>query len=60
MIYRGGQVCDSAGETFSAEASNSMARAHCAWSRCGWGLFGHFSLVHLFSFLSPSLGDSPI
>ena len=27
---------------------------------CGWGLFGHFSLIYLFSFLSPSLGDSPI
>ena len=35
---------------------NSRARAYCACSRCGWGLFGHF-LVHLFSFLSPSFGD---
>ena len=26
----------------------SWARAYCAW--CGWGLFGHFSLVHHFSF----------
>ena len=30
---------------------NSRARAYCAFSRCGWGLFGHFSLVCLlFSF----------
>ena len=21
---------------------NSRARAYCACSRCGWGLFGHF------------------
>ena len=34
---------------------NSRARAYCTYSRCGWGLFGHFSLVYHFSFLSPSL-----
>ena len=28
----------------------SRARAYCAYSRCGWGLFGHF-FSHL-SFLS--------
>ena len=40
---------------------NSRARAYCACSRCGWGLFEHFfSLVYLFSFLSPSLGHGPI
>ena len=40
---------------------NSRARVYCACSRCGWGLFCHyFSLVYLFSFLSPSLGDGPI
>ena len=34
----------------------SRARACCAYSGCGWGLFGHlFSLVYYFSFLSPSL-----
>ena len=33
----------------------SRARAYCAFSRCGWGLFGHFSLIYHFSFLSPSL-----
>ena len=40
---------------------NSRARAYCAYSRCGWGLFGHsFSrLSFLFSF-PLSLGDGPI
>ena len=38
---------------------DSRARAYCACSRCGWGLFGHFfPLIYLFSFLSPSLGWS--
>ena len=40
---------------------NNRAKAYCACSRCGWGLFGHFfSLVYLFSLLSPSLRDGPI
>ena len=36
----------------------SRARACCAYSRCGWGLFGHFffHLSFLFSF-SPSLWE---
>ena len=39
----------------------SRARAYCACSRCGWGLFGFFSLVYHFSlFFSLSLGDCPI
>ena len=39
----------------------SRARAYCACSRCGWGLFGHFFFMSVFfSFLSPSLGDGPI
>ena len=41
--------------------ADSRARAYCACSRCGWGLFGHF-FSHpsfLFSF-SLSLGDGPI
>ena len=40
---------------------DSRARAYCACSRCGWGLFGHFfpHLSFLFSF-SHSLGDGPI
>ena len=39
----------------------SRARAYCACSRCGWGLFGHFfsRLSFLFSF-SLSLGDGLI
>ena len=39
----------------------SRARAYCACSRCGWGLFGHYfsRLSFLFSF-SLSLGDGPI
>ena len=41
--------------------AESRARAYCACSGCGWGLFGHF-YTHL-SFLSAfslSLGDGPI
>ena len=40
---------------------DSRARAYCACSRCGWGLFGHFfsRLSFLFSF-SLFLGDGPI
>ena len=37
---------------------DSRARAYCACSRCGWGLFGHFSLIYLFSFLSSSLWET--
>ena len=37
---------------------NSMARAYCACSRCGFGLFGLFSLVYHFSFFSPSLWET--
>ena len=35
-------------------------RAYCAYSRCGWRLFGYFSLVYHFSSFSLSLGDGPI
>ena len=39
----------------------SRARAYCACSRCGWGLFGFFALVYHFPlFFSLSLGDCPI
>ena len=31
---------------------NSRARAYCACNRCGWGLFGHFFLSSITSFLS--------
>ena len=36
----------------------SRARAFCACSRCGWGLFGHFLSRLSFSFLSPSLWET--
>ena len=39
----------------------SRARAYCACSRCGWGLWGHFFLrLSFLSFFSLSLGDGPI
>ena len=40
----------------------SRARAYCACSRCGWGLFEHFVSRLSFLFSSPplSLGDGPI
>ena len=39
----------------------SRARAYCACSRCGWGLFGHFfSQLSLLVSFSLSLGDGPI
>ena len=57
--------CDGPGLTSSAGASYNLdysrARAYCACSRCGWGLFGHFfsRLSFLFS-NSLSLGDGLI
>ena len=36
----------------------SRAGAYCVCGGCGWGLFGHFSLVYYFSFLSPSLCET--
>ena len=33
-------------------------RAYCAYGRCGWGLFGHFSIVYHFSLLSPFLWET--
>ena len=36
----------------------SRAKAYCACSRCGWELFGHFSLVYHFSSFSLSLSLS--
>ena len=41
-----------------AYLDRSLARAYYSCSRCGWGLFGHFSLVYHFSFLSPSLWET--
>ena len=40
---------------------HSRARACCASSRCGWGLFGHFfSRLPFLSSFSLSLGDGRI
>ena len=41
-----------------ANLDYSRARAYCSCSRCGWRLFGHFSLVYYFSFLSPFLSET--
>ena len=39
----------------------SKARVYRAFSRCGWGLFGHFfSNPSFLSSFSLSLGDGPI
>ena len=43
----------SAGASYNL--GDSRARAYCAYSRCGWGLFGHFILLYPFPPLSPSL-----
>ena len=37
---------------------DSRARAYCACSRGGWGCLDIFSLIYLFSFLSPSLWET--
>ena len=39
---------------------NSWTMDYCACSRCGRGCLNIFSLVYLFSFLPPSLGDGPM
>ena len=46
--------------TYLHNSRNSKARAHCACSRCGWGLFGHFFLSSVFSVFILPLGDGPI
>ena len=46
---RGGR---SGGAMVLGNLDYSMARAYCACSRCGWGLFGHFfSRLSVLSFL---------
>ena len=41
--------------------ADSRARAYCACSECGWGLFGHFYyLLPFLSSFSLSLGDGSI
>ena len=41
-----------------AYLDKSRARAFCACSRCGWGLFRHFFSRLSFLFLSPSLWET--
>ena len=56
-LYRA--VSQREGEPYNLDYSR--ARAYCAYSRCGWGLFGHFySHVSFLSSFSLSLGDGPI
>ena len=37
---------------------DSRGRTYCACSKCGWELFGRFTLIYLFSSLSPSLWET--
>ena len=39
----------------SYNLDDSRARAYCACSRCGWGLFGHFNSALSFLLSSPPL-----
>ena len=39
---------------------SSRARAYCACSRCGWGVWTFFSHLSLLFSFSLSLGDGPI
>ena len=41
-----------------ANLDYKRARAFFTCSRCGWGLFGHFTLVFLFTSISPSLSET--
>ena len=38
---------------------NSRARVYCAYSRCGWEMFGHFSLAVISLFFLPHSGRRP-
>ena len=41
-------------------SEDSRERAYCACSRCGWGLFGHFFLLCIFSLIFlPLSGRQP-
>ena len=46
------------GRPTNLEKSRGWVYSTC--SRCGWGLFGHFSLIFRFSSFCLSLGDGPI
>ena len=59
LIYPFSPLSSSAGASYNLDYSR--ARAYCACSRCGWGLFGHFySHLSFLSSFSLSLGDGPI
>ena len=61
-IHGGGRVERRCWVNFSVPTKlKGRARAYCACSRCGWGLFGHFFLSSIFfTLLSPTLGDGLI
>ena len=63
IVYGGGRVVQWCWVNFQCRASYSLdysrARAFCACSRCGWGLFGHFySHLSFLSSFSLSLGTA--
>ena len=61
LARTGGVFIRVSGAGASYNLDYSRARAYCACSRCGWGLFGHFySQLSFLSSFSLSLGDGPI
>ena len=48
------------GRPAGLDKCKSRARTLCACSRCGWGFFGHFSLICHISSFSLSVGDGLI
>ena len=60
--HRGGRVVRWSWVNFQCRASynldDSRARAYCACSRCGCGCLDIFTLLYLFSPLSPSLWET--
>ena len=40
--------------------NDCRARAYCVCNRCEWGLFGHFTLIYLFTFFSLPEEDGSI
>ena len=58
-VVRWSRVTSSAGVSYNLD--DTTARAYCASSRCGWGLFEYFySHLSLLSPFSLFLGDGPI
>ena len=60
--HRGGRVVRWSWVNFQCRASynldDSRAKAYCACSRCGWGCLDIFTLLYLFSPLSPSFWET--